>query len=144
MKNIPAALPVITPNVSLPKHKKPLPPPKPTAPRHYYEDIDLCSSIDSKQMEVPNSLKCYAPNNKSAETTNGSLESTSKPHNTQEINLNNNDGIKEKLLEMEEKISQILLKLSQLESDVNYLKSRQQNMSLAIYKDTSPEQVQYF
>ena len=138
---------MIPPKATASLTKKPLPPPPQptTAPRHYYEDIDQCTSADSKQKEVPNSIGCFPPkqiSNKLADVTKQSLESTSKPPlNTQ---VNGNNEIHKKLLEMEEKIEIILSRLSQLENDVKLLKSKQldaEPVPLVIHNDTSPAQV---
>ena len=147
MQNI-SALPMMPPKATASLTKKPLPPPPQptTAPRHYYEDIDQCTSADSKQKDVPNSIRCFPPKqkfNKPADATKKLLESTSKsPHNTQ---VNGNNEIHKKLLEMEEKIGVILSRLSQLENDVKLLKSKQlmdaEPVPLVIHNDTSPAQV---
>ena len=143
LQKIPSALPVTLPKV-LPPNKKPLPPSQTTL-RHDYEDMGPIASVNSKQNHVPNSLKSYPPyKSKSADSTKMSLESTSKPpHNTQ---VNGNNEIHKKLLKMEEKIGVILSRLSQLEGDVNILKSKQlmdaEPLRLVIHNDTSPAQVQ--
>ena len=143
-----SVLPVILSKATASLTIKPLPPPPhPTpAPRHYYEDMDQCTSADSKQKDVPNSIRCLPPKqkfNKPADATKKLLESTSKPpHNKQG---NSNNEIIKKLLDMEEKIGVILSRLSQLESDVKLLKSKQlmdaEPVPLLIHNDTSPAQV---
>ena len=121
----PASLMVPSPKGALPSYEKPLPLPL----QHSYEDKKAMSvtSTETSAFCKP-SLK---PTN-TTETTDKSLKST---------NFNGNE---EKLIEMEEKIGNILSRLSRLEGDMSLLKSKcldAEPVPLVIHKDTSTAQV---
>ena len=125
----PASLMVPSPKGALPSYKKPLPLP----PQHSYEENKKALSVTSTETDAfcKPSLKPTKP----TETTDKSLKST---------NFNGNDKIKEKLIEMEEKVGNILSRLSRLEGDMSFLKSKcldAEPVPLVIHKDTSTAQV---
>ena len=134
----PASLMVPSPKGAHLSYKKPLPLPL----QHSYEDKKAMSVTS---METNSFYKPILKPTKSTETTDKSLKSTSKPlHDTENVNFNGNDKIKEKLVEMEEKIGNILSRLSLLEGDMSFLKSKcldAEPVPLVVHKDTSTAQV---
>ena len=122
----PSPLMVPSPKGALPSYKKPLPLP----PQHSYEENKKAMSVTSTETDAfcKPSLKPTKP----TETTDKSLKST---------NFNRNE---EKLIEIEEKIGNILSRLSRLEGDMSFLKSKcldAEPVPLVIHKDTSTAQV---
>jgi len=141
IKNIPL-LQQLSQKLPLPLHKKPLPlnkkplplPPKPIAPRHYYEEVDQFVGVDQH----------FTKSDEGSEVNSLEELATKPTDNTKGIYMNGSNVIHEKLLEIEEKIKNILSRLSKLEDDVISLRSKrveEEAVSLAINRDTSPAQV---
>ena len=122
----PASLIVPSPKGALPSYKKPLPLPL----QHSYEEDKKAMSVTSTETDA--FCKPRLKPTKSTETTDKSLKST---------NFNGNE---EKLIEMEDKIGNILSRLSRLEGDMSLLKSKcldAEPVPLVVHKDTSTAQV---